>query len=216
MTKALSTPVAQAVPPLASVVTFISYVLDDNELTAATAFTTMSLFFLIRMPFVILPMAVPALAECLVAFERFSQYFELETVIIPPRNACDPEKGGSISITNGNFKYTSQLTGDEEKEGSTKEDVKPAAARKEDNAVDGEKDGRENGANQEAENEVAKSASRPTLEGINLEVGNRELCVVVGGVGSGKSSLIAAILDEIPCLSGKASLQVPIITERAT
>jgi len=195
VTKALSTPVAQAVPPLASVVTFISYVLDGNTLTAATAFTTMSLFFLIRMPFVILPMAVPALAECLVALNRFAEYFKLEKCAILPRIAC-PSSGGSISIQHGAFKYESQITAGKEAAPAGKE----AAA--------------------EAPTTEAAKEDRPTLEGINLKVSCRELCVVVGAVGSGKSSLIAAILDEIPRISGETSLygtvayadQTPYIT----
>ncbi|KAK7486144.1 hypothetical protein BaRGS_00022610, partial [Batillaria attramentaria] len=48
---------------------------------------------------------------------------------------------------------------------------------------------------------------RSTLHGINLEVSEGELVAVVGGVGSGKSSLLAAILGEIDCRQGKVVLK---------
>eukprot|EP00192_Tetraselmis_astigmatica_P001237 CAMPEP_0117654526 /NCGR_PEP_ID=MMETSP0804-20121206/3791_1 /TAXON_ID=1074897 /ORGANISM="Tetraselmis astigmatica, Strain CCMP880" /LENGTH=1714 /DNA_ID=CAMNT_0005460813 /DNA_START=105 /DNA_END=5246 /DNA_ORIENTATION=- len=50
------------------------------------------------------------------------------------------------------------------------------------------------------------TAAGPTLNGINFQVHAGELVAVVGPVGAGKSSLLAAILNEISCLSGSVKL----------
>lgn len=43
----------------------------------------------------------------------------------------------------------------------------------------------------------------PTLEDINLQLGRRKLVAVIGPVGAGKSSLIQAVLGELPAESGQ-------------
>jgi ABC-type cobalamin/Fe3+-siderophores transport system ATPase subunit len=46
----------------------------------------------------------------------------------------------------------------------------------------------------------------PTLSDINLSVPKGVLCMVVGTVGSGKSSLLAAIMGEMRCISGSVAV----------
>lgn len=44
----------------------------------------------------------------------------------------------------------------------------------------------------------------PTLADVTFSIPNGSLCIVVGAVGSGKSSLLAALLHEMPCVHGSA------------
>jgi ABC-type bacteriocin/lantibiotic exporter with double-glycine peptidase domain len=50
-----------------------------------------------------------------------------------------------------------------------------------------------------------REAETSTLTNINLQIPHGALVTVVGKVGSGKSSLLASILGEMPKLSGKVS-----------
>ncbi|XP_022215922.2 probable multidrug resistance-associated protein lethal(2)03659 [Drosophila obscura] len=45
-------------------------------------------------------------------------------------------------------------------------------------------------------------SAEPTLEDINLQLGRRKLVAVIGPVGAGKSSLIQAVLGELPAENG--------------
>lgn len=50
----------------------------------------------------------------------------------------------------------------------------------------------------------SENESSPTISGINLKIKRGSLVTIVGTVGSGKSSLLAALLGEMAKLSGKA------------
>ncbi|XP_023244547.1 multidrug resistance-associated protein 4-like isoform X3 [Centruroides sculpturatus] len=52
-----------------------------------------------------------------------------------------------------------------------------------------------------------KKEFEPTLNGISLNMQSRELLIVIGPVGSGKSSLLMSVLGEIPITSGKVSVK---------
>lgn len=53
------------------------------------------------------------------------------------------------------------------------------------------------------------NAPVPTLRNINLNIRRGEKVAVCGLVGAGKSSLLHAILGEIPKISGTVSTQTP-------
>ena len=53
-----------------------------------------------------------------------------------------------------------------------------------------------------------QDGSVPLLEGITVNIRRKELVAVVGVVGSGKSSLISALLGEMCKITGRASINV--------
>lgn len=48
----------------------------------------------------------------------------------------------------------------------------------------------------------------PTLKGINFKVNSGSLVAVVGSVGSGKSSLLSALLGEMDKINGRVNTKV--------
>ena len=50
--------------------------------------------------------------------------------------------------------------------------------------------------------------SPPTLQDISLRAGRGSLLAVVGAVGSGKSSLLSALLGDMEKLAGRVNVQV--------
>lgn len=53
-----------------------------------------------------------------------------------------------------------------------------------------------------------ENIERPTLRNINLHVEQGQLIAVVGTVGSGKSSLLSALLGEMDKISGRVNTKV--------
>jgi ATP-binding cassette, subfamily C (CFTR/MRP), member 1 len=60
----------QTIPTLVTIATFTLYVLLGNELTAATAFTALALFSVLRFPLFQLPMVIQQATRAGVAFRR--------------------------------------------------------------------------------------------------------------------------------------------------
>lgn len=53
-----------------------------------------------------------------------------------------------------------------------------------------------------------ENIDRPTLRNINLQVEQGQLVAVVGTVGSGKSSLLSALLGEMEKINGRVNTKV--------
>ncbi|KAI9164332.1 hypothetical protein H9P43_008161 [Blastocladiella emersonii ATCC 22665] len=54
------------------------------------------------------------------------------------------------------------------------------------------------------------NSGKPTLTSISLTIPRGSLTMIVGSVGSGKSSLLSALLGEIPLLSGRVRVRGPV------
>ncbi|KAE8210857.1 hypothetical protein CF327_g5323 [Tilletia walkeri] len=87
--------VAFAMPVLASVLAFIVYTLLGNPLDAANIFTALTLFNLLRLPLMFLPLCLSATADAASAFERLYGVFladEMKETSIRDPNATDALK----------------------------------------------------------------------------------------------------------------------------
>ena len=165
-------------PTLVALAAFSAFALSGQELLPSVAFTALALFNVLRLPMATLPTAINYFLECRTSLRRLQRFLSADEV--------DP---GYYS------------------------NAEPAAA-----------------AGGEAAPEPAHApgpAGGPALvisdgcfcwvkapeqgafrlRGINLRVERGELVMIVGPVGSGKSSLLAAVLAELNKLSGTVALQ---------
>uniref|UniRef100_A0A673B896 ATP-binding cassette, sub-family C (CFTR/MRP), member 2 n=1 Tax=Sphaeramia orbicularis TaxID=375764 RepID=A0A673B896_9TELE len=139
----VSTFIFSCAPAVVSLATFAVFVAvsEENLLTAEKAFTSISLFNILRFPLAMLPMLIAAIVQTSVSKKRLEKFLggeELESDIVQH----DPTFDSAISIRDGSFAW--------EKEADVSLDIKPG-----------------------------------------------RLVAVVGAVGSGKSSLISALLGEM-------------------
>ncbi|CAH2322284.1 canalicular multispecific organic anion transporter 1 [Pelobates cultripes] len=145
-------------PFLVSVASFAVFVgIDaDNLLTAEKAFTSISLFNILRFPLAMLPMLISNMVQTSVSSGRLEKYLggdDLDSSAI--RN--DPTVDAAVTFSDATFTW--------------EEDEPPA------------------------------------VKNINLEVKEGHLVAVVGGVGSGKSSLVSAALGEMDHISGYINIK---------
>lgn len=145
-------------PALISLATFAVFVgvSSDNVLTAEKAFTSISLFNILRFPMAMLPMLIASIVQTTVSTKRLEKFLggeDLERDIV----RHDPSFNSAVSICDGSFTWE-----------------------------------------REAE---------PVLRNVSLDIKPGRLVAVVGAVGSGKSSLMSALLGEMYSTKGFVNIQ---------
>jgi ATP-binding cassette, subfamily C (CFTR/MRP), member 1 len=215
----LSTPIVQPI------IVFVTYVnIQDEPLTAATAFTTVALFNLMRFPFAFMPMGLLQYIQSRIALKRLERYVALPELnhyvqdTPPPDTPNDSPfaQSGSISIIDGSFSWIDpdgpeiKPVQDEEKKKEKRESrASRRASRRKSNmttTTTSEEGGEAvNNPMSDSFHSVSSSVMTDgsgrgmgiTLQNINCQIAPGSLVAVVGSVGSGKSSILSAILGEM-------------------
>lgn len=142
------------VPVLVTVIGFGGYALLGGNLTASRAFTSMSLFSVLRMPLFTLPQLITQVVSSNVALSRLQELLLAEERKLDSNPPLDPGLP-AIEVKGGDYSWD-------------------------------------------------LLAESPTLHDLRLAVNVGELVAVVGGTGQGKSSLVNAMLGEMPGVRGGA------------
>ncbi|XP_057633187.1 ATP-binding cassette sub-family C member 2 [Chionomys nivalis] len=145
-------------PVLVSVITFAVYVVVDsnNVLNAEKAFTSITLFNVLRFPLAMLPLVISSVLQASVSIERLEKYLggeDLDTSAI--RHVSNFDK--AVQFSEASFTWDRDLD--------------------------------------------------PTIRDVNLDIKPGQLVAVVGTVGSGKSSLISAMLGEMENVRGHITIK---------
>ncbi|KAF9044293.1 multidrug resistance-associated ABC transporter [Panaeolus papilionaceus] len=209
------------VPILASILSFIVYALTGHDLNIAVIFTSLQLFNVIRVPLLVFPIVMSTMTDALISLGRISTFlvaeelpgqykidrdlpdalqingdFEWETVYRPP-SAKDFEQEDATAIREA---YTKEQKEKKEKEKAKKKKKKAASGTDEKAEIGSptidasvtEK------APVEKEEKEEKPADKPFgIKGIDIVVPRGSFVAIVGTVGSGKSSLLQAIVGEM-------------------
>ncbi|XP_015785720.1 multidrug resistance-associated protein 1 [Tetranychus urticae] len=172
-------------PTLVSVATFSAYVLVQGEtLTASKAFVSLSLFHILQFPISMLPELLSMYIMASVSVRRinkFLSYGDLDQYVT--RN----DEIDAISIDNAYFKWNKKTEENEKKKSKT--------TRKPEITENEPKDVSSNLLNDE-----------PALQNINMSVKVGSFVAIIGSVGSGKSSLLSAILGEMEKVKGRINI----------
>ncbi|MFS7895171.1 putative ABC-type xenobiotic transporter [Helianthus anomalus] len=140
--------ILNSLPVLVAVISFGFFTLLGGDLTPSRAFTSLSLFTVLRTPLNTLPNLITQAVNAYISLQRLEELFLAQERILlpnPPLEAGLP----AISIKKGYFSWD-------------------------------------------------PNAPKPTLSDINLDIQVGSLVAIVGGTGEGKTSLISAMLGEIP------------------
>uniref|UniRef100_A0A9J8BTP6 Uncharacterized protein n=1 Tax=Cyprinus carpio carpio TaxID=630221 RepID=A0A9J8BTP6_CYPCA len=144
---------APAIVSLATFAVFVS-VSPDNILDAEKAFTSISLFNILRFPLAMLPQLISIMVQTAVSKKRLEKFLsgdDLDTM------AITRDDSAAVSMTDGTYAW--------------------------------ERD------------------TEPVLKNVSLDIKPGRLVAVVGAVGSGKTSLISALLGELHSLKGRINIK---------
>ncbi|KAI9000570.1 P-loop containing nucleoside triphosphate hydrolase protein [Trametes punicea] len=179
--------VAISLPALASVLTFVVYSATGHALNAADVFSSLTLFNLLRMPLMFLPLSLSAVADARNAIERLYGVFEAETL-------------SETMIQNGEMENAIEIVGAEFVWDGPPPD---APARKDKKGIFGMKKPSKKPAKGHDANAAEKSQeSTFRLKDVNLAIPEGQLTAIVGPVGSGKSSLLQGMIGEMRRTAG--------------
>ena len=217
---ALVTFVTTCTTTIVALVMFTSYVkLTGNELTASKAFTSLALLNLMKVPLFIFPMLVRTVVNARVSTKRLLPYLLAPEIshlrdeapvcvinddeegpspeefkMVPLKSTNEPKPQPGSPTINVNVKFSKdppEVKDDSQPEASTRAApdfcIPPSIAVVINNASftwDPE-------------------ATQPTISDIDVNVPKGKLTIVVGPVGSGKSSLVNALLGEMTTVGGQ-------------
>jgi ABC-type multidrug transport system fused ATPase/permease subunit len=94
---------ALSLPVLAAILSFITYKLTSHNLQAATIFSVITLFQLMRMPLMMWPMSLSATADAINAILRLEKVFEAE--VLTEDRHVDPSLPEAIRIDHASFTW---------------------------------------------------------------------------------------------------------------
>ncbi|KHN47341.1 ABC transporter C family member 2-like [Glycine soja] len=140
--------ILNSIPVFVTVITFGVFTLLGGDLTPARAFTSLSLFSVLRFPLFMLPNTITQVVNANVSLKRLEDLLLAEERILLSNPPLEPGLP-AISIKNGYFSWDTK-------------------------------------------------AERATLSNINLDIPVGCLVAVVGSTGEGKTSLVSAMLGELP------------------
>jgi ABC-type glutathione transport system ATPase component len=204
-------------PVIAGVLTFTVTVSTGRDLRASDAFTTLAMFNLMRFTLATVPRAVRMLSESRIGTQRLHDFLLLENRLQRFPKPRSPEN--MIELEQFDAAWCSPVRLDEEPKpaseldkGATSAVTKGANGTK---ATQGSPAAKRPAQPSVKKGRAASSGKREmrdvvVLHDINLQVKSGELIGICGGVGSGKSSLLSAIIGQMKLAKGHARCRTDI------
>uniref|UniRef100_A0A3B3UXY2 ATP-binding cassette sub-family C member 5 n=1 Tax=Poecilia latipinna TaxID=48699 RepID=A0A3B3UXY2_9TELE len=172
----INTSISSIIPTVATVLTFLVHTLLGLSLTTSDAFTTIAIFNAMRFSLALLPLCVKAIAEAAVSLKRLRKILLVQN----PEPYLEQRKDNNTAIEMRNATLS-----------WTKTTSRPDLPNPQNGQVKDHK-----------QDETGQSESLPTLKNISFTLPKGNLLGVCGNVGSGKTSLISSILEQMHLLRG--------------
>jgi ATP-binding cassette subfamily C (CFTR/MRP) protein 1 len=202
------TAVSMSMPVFASMLAFITYSLSNHVLDPAPIFSSLALFNSLRLPLNLLPLVIGQTIDAWASIGRIQEFLLAEE---QKEDAIWEENMESaIEMEHASFTWERTATHDPDKPETfkTKKELKDAKeARKTEKSAgkSANKDSPPRAAGDDSSSESTEHEPFKILD-MDFSIGRNELVAVIGSVGSGKSSLLAALAGDMRKTSGKVRL----------
>ncbi|XP_056268746.1 ATP-binding cassette sub-family C member 12-like [Pseudoliparis swirei] len=175
--------ITSIIPVIATVLTFIVHTLLGLKLSTSEAFTTIAIFNALRFCLVLMPQCAKVLAEAAVSLKRLRKILVIQNP--EPYLIQRKDRDSAIVLKNATLSWTRP----------TMQTDSPLIS------ANGEK-----GQKVEKMCQNGRTETLPTLRNISFTLPKGNLLGICGNVGSGKTSLISSILEQMHLLQGSITV----------
>ncbi|KAH9522434.1 Mrp-4p [Dermatophagoides farinae] len=209
-------------PFLVSFITFAIYVCIDqqNRLTASKAFVSLSLFNILRFPLAMLPNLISLIIMTSVSVKRLNNFFsstKLSIYIV--RNEQTNNNGNDYCMILDNcsfswfdrYEQANNSNNDDDKDndknvGQNKKKNQQNIKNNNNNNKKQKHDCEKNDQPYQQQQQQQQQQSKSFLREIQMKIKPKSFVAIVGAVGSGKSSLLQAILGNMELTNGTINI----------
>ncbi|KAF8969223.1 ABC transporter [Flammula alnicola] len=198
--RAANNAVAMSMPVLASVLAFITYSASGHTLEPGVIFTSLTLFNLLRLPLMFLPVSFSAIADAANATGRLYGVFEAE--LLEKTHTVDKTLDLAIQVKGASFTWDAPPPDEDygkhgKKHGGIMQSSKSKAKAKVVAAAAEKK--RMDDVDEKAKNEEDRVFK---IRDVDMDIPRGQLVAIVGSVGSGKTSLLQGLIGEMRKTAG--------------
>ncbi|KAF2084152.1 ABC multidrug transporter-like protein [Saccharata proteae CBS 121410] len=209
--------VGMSMPVFASMLSFITFSLSQHALDPAPIFSSLALFNSLRLPLNLLPLVLGQVIDASSSVKRIQEFLLAEEV--EDEVQWDHGMKDAVVIKDGDFTWERTPTQDPDKlpggPRSHKQVKEEKNAKKEQDKVDRkaaknarksvDASGNEDFNPNDSSETLAEKAPFK-IQGLDFSIGRNELVAVIGTVGSGKSSLLAALAGDMRKTAGEVKM----------
>ena len=207
--------VSMAMPVFASMLSFVTYSLSQHILNPAPIFSSLALFNSLRMPLNLLPLVIGQVTDAGASVGRIQEFLLAEEQ--QEDVEWDMKMESAVQMEDANFTWERSANEDKNAGPKTFQTRKQIKDTKEEKKVEKKKQKEKekttkrlsqmDGPAATDDNSSENTEVEPfKLQDLNFSVGRNELLAVIGTVGSGKSSLLAALAGDMRKTEGKVKM----------
>jgi ATP-binding cassette subfamily C (CFTR/MRP) protein 1 len=194
--------VGMSMPVFASMISFITYSQVNSNLDPSRIFSSLALFNSMRIPLNFLPLVIGQVIDANASVKRIQEFLLAEEA--EESGTWDYDAKDAVVLKGADFTWERHPTQDAEdptsKGGPT---GKPATKREKKEQKDIAQAAQVKADAAASDGTVVEEEKPFAIKGLNLTFGRNELVAIIGGVGSGKSSLLAALAGDMRKTSGE-------------
>ncbi|KAK6511062.1 hypothetical protein TWF506_010144 [Arthrobotrys conoides] len=181
--------ISMSLPVFASILAFVTYSLLQPGLDPAKIFASVTLFNTLRLPLNFLPITIAETIDAFLSLKRIQTYLLQEDE--PESRTIDFDQKEAFVLKDASFTW--ETTAPTKKDETGKDGKKAKKEKKE----------KSKGALEKPAPSTGEKELQPfSIQKITLDISKHELLAIVGTVGSGKSSLLAALAGDMRKTSG--------------
>jgi ATP-binding cassette subfamily C (CFTR/MRP) protein 1 len=195
--------VGMSMPVFASMISFITYSQVNKGLDPSRIFSSLALFNSMRIPLNFLPLVIGQVIDANASVKRIQEFLLAEEA--EETATWDYDAKDAVTIKNADFTWERHPTQDNEDSAVGPGGPGKNAAKKDKKDKKASVEANQNGSGTATPSDVtAVEDEKPfEIKGVDLTFGRNELVAIIGSVGSGKSSLLAALAGDMRKTSGE-------------